>query len=73
MSDFEGGGRSDPILIFLLLGPSLKNLLSYDYEVHSNMKFNPGNTVSHFFLLPKVSIHFEIEKFLLEQVLFENN
>ena len=73
MSDFEGGIPQGPILIFLLLGPSLKNLLSYDYEVYSNMKFNPGNTVSHFFLLPKVSIHFEVAKFLPERVLFENN
>ena len=74
MSGFEGGDLIvDPIPIFLLLGPLLKNLLSYDYEVHLNMKFNPGNTASHFFLLLKVSIYFEIEKFLLGRVLSENN
>nr|YP_010536726.1 RNA polymerase beta' subunit [Tetraena simplex]UYC29894.1 RNA polymerase beta' subunit [Tetraena simplex] len=59
--------------IFILLGPKLKNRLSYDYEVYSNMKSNPGNTAFHFFLLPKVLIHFEIEKFRPEQVLFANN
>lgn len=36
------------------------------------MKYNLGNTVFRFFLLPKGSIHFEIEKFLLELVLSEN-
>ena len=28
------------------------------------MKSNPGNIASHFFLLPKASIHFKIEKYL---------
>ncbi|URE28621.1 hypothetical protein MUK42_02643 [Musa troglodytarum] len=37
------------------------------------MKSNLGNTAYHFFLLPKASRHFEIEKSLQEQVLSENN
>lgn len=44
---------------FSFTRPWLKNLLFYDHEVHSNMKSDPENITFHFFLQPKVSIHFE--------------
>uniref|UniRef100_A0A8S0XLZ0 DNA-directed RNA polymerase subunit n=2 Tax=Spirodela intermedia TaxID=51605 RepID=A0A8S0XLZ0_SPIIN len=36
-------------LDFSFARPIAKNPLSYDYEVHLNMKYNPGNTAFHFF------------------------
>nr|YP_009561599.1 RNA polymerase beta [Commiphora gileadensis]QAT19688.1 RNA polymerase beta [Commiphora gileadensis] len=48
LKELEGLVYCD-VPIFLLLGLWLKNLLFYDYEVHSNMKSNPGNTASRFF------------------------
>jgi hypothetical protein len=59
--------------ISLLLGPALKNLLSYDYGVYSKMKFHPVTTVFLPFFLPQALQHFKIGKLRQEQVLLENN
>ena len=39
------------MVISLLLGPTLKNLLSYDYRVYSKMKFHL-HSISPFFSTP---------------------
>jgi hypothetical protein len=59
--------------IVLLLGPQLKNQFSYDYEVHSKMKSNLGNTTFHFFLIPEVSRNLKIKKLWHELMLLESN